>query len=771
MSYRPKIIIFCIILACVTLATTPRAGASTSLVRIPLKGSAMLQSLHERGIDVLALNRDGTIDVAADERQVEYLFGLGLPASVIATPEMLSAASTALDANLGLYHTLAEMDSVMGALVAAYPSLASRQMIGQSLEGRDIHVLKVSDNVVVDESEPEVIYMGNHHARELMAVEIPLRFAVYLLDNYGTDAAVTNMVDTREIYFIPMVNPDGHVYVEQNHAGSWTTWWRKNRRDNGDGTIGVDINRNYGYQWGYDNLGSSPSTSSPVYRGGSAFSEPETQAIRDFCTARNFSVGFSYHSYGELLLYGWGYIFDYTPDHNVFLAMGDSLVSSNGYFAGNPAMGAIYLTNGDTDDWAYGENVTKNSFFSFTPEVNTGAQGGFGPADTLIQPTFDQVLPMNMLLLELADNPYRVLGPRPPAALVVDNTFDPNLILSWGGNDPTDPNPVVSYEVVEYKELGFTPQDPANATSPLWKYGGFSHSTARAFEGTGSYYSGAVDNRASTLSAATFYRVAAESDTFTAMVWYNIETHWDYAYLEVSTDGGIVWSSVPGNRTTNFDPNGNNRGNGITGASGGWVLALFPLTGYLGMDIHIRINYITDAFFLEEGMYVDLPGPVPTYTAKAIVASNITGTSIVHTPSSTGDFTYQVRARDAENHASVWSNSQTTTVTNTSTGIGEVPAVASHLGPNFPNPFNPLTRLPYTVAAPGRSRVPVTLAIYDVSGSRVATLVRRDMTPGLYQEVWKGVDDRGDALPSGVYFARLTVAGKAVSVRKVVLLK
>ena len=162
--------------------------------------------------------------------------------------------------------------------------------------------------------------------------------------------AVTNMVDTREIYFIPMVNPDGHVYVEQNHAGPWTTWWRKNRRDNGNGTIGVDINRNYGYQWGYDNLGSSPLTSSQIYRGGSAFSEPETQAIRDFCIARNFSVGFSYHSYGELLLYGWGYIYDYTPDHDVFLAMGDSLISSNGYFAGNPAMGAIYVTNGDTDD-------------------------------------------------------------------------------------------------------------------------------------------------------------------------------------------------------------------------------------------------------------------------------------------------------------------------------------------------------------------------------------------------------------------------------------
>ncbi|MFQ5511741.1 MAG: M14 family zinc carboxypeptidase [Candidatus Krumholzibacteriia bacterium] len=650
------------------------------------------------------------------------------------------------------------------------PTLAARETIGQSIEGRNIYALKISDNVSIDEAEPEVLYMGNHHARELMSVDIPLRFAVYLLINYGTDAAVTNMVDNREIYFAPMINPDGHVYVEQNHADPWWTWWRKNRRDNGDGTFGVDLNRNYGYAWGYDDLGSSPFPSSQVYRGLNAFSEPETQAVRDFCIGRNFSLAFSYHSYGELLLFGWGYIYDYTPDHGVFLAMGDSLASSNGYFVGNPAMGAIYLVNGDTDDWAYGEILTKNSFFSYTPEVNTSADGGFGPPDTLIQPTFDLLLPMNMLLLELADNPHRVVGPWSPTLLAVDNTFDPNLILSWSGGDPADPNPVISYDVIEYKNMAFA-LDPANAVSPLWNYGGFTASTARAFEGTGSYYSGAVDNRASTLAAATFYTVSEATDTLAAKVWYDIETHWDYAYLEVSTDGGLIWSSVPGNLTTNVDPNGNNRGNGITGASGGWVTAIFPLTAYAGTDVHVRFNYVTDASVLKEGIYIDIPNPVPTFESKSIVASNVTATGIVHTPSSTGDFTYQIRARDAENHSSLWSNARTTTVTNVATGLGEVPPVASHLGPNFPNPFNPVTHIPYTVASPRGGPVPVRLSIYDVSGARVATLVERDVAPGTYQAVWNGVDAGGRPLASGVYFAHLTVAGTTVPVRKVVLLK
>ncbi len=100
--------------------------------------------------------------------------------------------------------------------------------------------------------------MGNHHARELMSVDVPLKFAEYLLTNYGIIPEVTDMVDSREIYIAPMINPDGHVYVEQNHTGDSDYWWRKNRRDNLDSSFGVDLNRNYGYQWGFDDVGSSP---------------------------------------------------------------------------------------------------------------------------------------------------------------------------------------------------------------------------------------------------------------------------------------------------------------------------------------------------------------------------------------------------------------------------------------------------------------------------------------------------------------------------------
>ena len=217
------------------------------IVRVPYKGRAVLKALVDQNIDILSLGRDGYFDVAADAQELEFLRTLGVPISVIRTPDMVSMAAQ-LDDSLGLYHTYGEMESTLTALETAYPGLAKLDVMGTSIEGRNIYVLEISDNVLVSEDEPEVLIMGNHHAREIMSVEIPLKFAEYLLENYGVDPTVTEMIDNREIYIAPMINPDGHVYVQQNHSGSSDYWWRKNRRDNGDGSFGVDLNRNYSYK-------------------------------------------------------------------------------------------------------------------------------------------------------------------------------------------------------------------------------------------------------------------------------------------------------------------------------------------------------------------------------------------------------------------------------------------------------------------------------------------------------------------------------------------
>jgi len=744
------------------------AGASSSLVRIPFKGPAQLNKLASRHIEVLSFSPKGYIDVAADAKDIAFLFSLGYDVSIIADSGM-SLASPALGADLGLYHTYAEMETAMLNLESSYPALAKVSVIGTSIEGRSIYSLKISDNVALDEDEPEVLIMGNHHAREIMTVEIPLKLAEYLLGNYAGDPSVKNLVDNREIFIVPSVNPDGHVYVELNHTGAWWTWWRKNRRDNGDNTFGVDLNRNYGYLWGYDDFGSSPSTSSEVYRGTSAFSEPETQAVSSFAQGRSFVMALSYHSYGEMLLYPWGYNYSYTSDHELFLALGDTLAYSNGYNAGNSAMGAIYTTNGDTDDWEYGDSTTKNSFFGFTPEVNSDAEGGFAPPDTLIQPTFDFLLPMNMKFLELADNPARILGPGAPVMYpVVDSPFT-GYIVSWTAGMPSDPNQAISYDLVEYMNF-HSIADHADVLAPEWTSSGFSIGS-RAFEGTGSYYSGSGDGLSNTLMTATPFPVTAANDTFTCEIWYDIESDYDYAYIEASTNDGLTWETVSGNVTTNSNPYGVNHGNGMTGSSGGWTHAVFPLSAYTGSDITLRVHYITDGYVSNEGIYVDMIDQVPSYDTRTVMASAAPDTSLLVTPQSVGTFTYIARGHDSDGQIGRWSVSVSKTVDQLS-GSDESPAFASWLGGNYPNPFNPSTTIPYHVGGPaGGPPVKVSLAVYDVAGRLVRVLADKTAQPGLYRAVWNGRNDRDEHIGSGIYFARLIIDGSQSFARKLVYIK
>ena len=543
---------------------------------------------------------------------------------------------------------------------------------------------------------------------------------------------------------------------------------RKNRRDNLNFTYGVDLNRNYGFEWGHDNIGSSPNTSSDIYRGTGPFSEPETDAIRDFVNSHEFIAWFSYHSYGELLLYPWGYYYGNTPDHAVFEALGDSLVAENGYLAGNPASGAIYITNGDSDDWGYGQQVSHPKIFAFTPEVNSGAQGGFGPAETWIQPTFDLLLPMNMKLLRYAANPYEVVGPWQPTQYATQAPYGNGITrVSWTAASPSDPNPTTHYEV----EACLDPSFYTDTGSPIivdWVMDGFSYTLA-GLSGAG-YHSGNADNISHTMLMRRPFLVDAASDTLTFNITYDIETDYDYGYVDVSNDGGATWTPIEGNITTTFNPFGNNRGHGITGASGGWVSAEFPLTGYAGQEIMVRLAYFTDQLFTGTGFTVDDIAPVATCASEETFATANPDTTYDHVPGSAGLWRYRVHAIDAQGHASMWSNARDRDVT-TVTAADAPRAYRTDLGANYPNPFNPSTQIPYVVGGRGAQTTRVTLAIYSVTGARVATLVDDARRPGTYLARWDGANERGAPVPSGIYFARLAVDGGPALTRKLVLLK
>jgi len=266
------------------------------------------------------------------------------------------------------------------------------------LENREILALKVSDNVEAEEGEPGALFLGCHHAREWISVEVPFLLAKYLLENYATKAEVKRLVDAAEIWVVPMVNPDGHDYSVRVYR-----YWRKNRRANNDGSFGVDPNRNYGFAWGYDNTGSSPNPISDVYRGTSAFSEPETAAVRDFILSRNFGSMISYHSFSQVIMYPWSYA-DIPTTQEAPLAdltdhMAGLIAAVNGriYSAGRSA-GMMYLVNGDTADWAYAATGMAALCIELPP-IET-YEGAFFNAEEDIAGIFAENLPAMLYLVD-----------------------------------------------------------------------------------------------------------------------------------------------------------------------------------------------------------------------------------------------------------------------------------------------------------------------------------------------------------------------------------
>ncbi|MBK7856091.1 MAG: zinc carboxypeptidase [Bacteroidetes bacterium] len=227
--------------------------------------------------------------------------------------------------SMGGFFTYQEMLDMLDSMASKYPNLITVKQPINALttnDGNQLLWVKISDNPNTNETEPEVLYSALHHAREPAGLSNLIYYMWYLLENYSTITEIQSLVDNTEMYFVPCVNPDGYQYNELTDplGGGF---WRKNRLDNLDGTFGVDPNRNYGYNWGFDDTGSSPFTGDETYRGTNPFSEVENQTMQDFCNAHEFKLAFNYHTFGNLLIYPWGYIPDfYTPDSALLVNYG-----------------------------------------------------------------------------------------------------------------------------------------------------------------------------------------------------------------------------------------------------------------------------------------------------------------------------------------------------------------------------------------------------------------------------------------------------------------
>lgn len=305
--------------------------------------------------------------------------------------------------SMGGFYTYSEILAKMDQMRQSYPQLISaRQAISgiPTVNGNYIYWQRISNNPDVLQNKPRVLYNALIHAREPASMQQLFYFMFYLLENYTTDSLVKSIIDHTELYFIPCLNPDGYIFNQQTNPNGGGLW-RKNRRNNGDGSFGVDNNRNFGYMWGYNNVGSSPTPSSLTYRGPFPFSEVENQLTKLFCEQYNFSIVLNCHTYGSLFLHPWSYVT--TPDsphHSIFHEYSYLLTLDNGYRFGIPGY-ILYVVNGEACDWMYGEQTTKQLSYAFTPEIGTN-QDGFWPQVQRIIPICQENLSMNLMAARLA---------------------------------------------------------------------------------------------------------------------------------------------------------------------------------------------------------------------------------------------------------------------------------------------------------------------------------------------------------------------------------
>ncbi|WP_138760605.1 M14 family metallopeptidase [Modestobacter altitudinis] len=352
------------------------------------------------GLDVWEVGPDHVV-LQAEEVQADRLEAMGyLVEQLQMTEPYVSAFAT--EAAAAGYHTVATLEQDLRRLADGHPEIAELVEIGRSVEGRPLWALRIGER---RGSARKVAFFGCHHAREWISVEVPYRLAEHLLDNSSSEP-VQGWLQQGEVWVAPMVNPDGH-----EHTRTTDRLWRKNRRRNERGSIGVDPNRNYGYMWGtLDVSTSSHVPSDQTYVGPRAFSEPEVRAVRDLVARQLIGGVLSYHSYSQLVLYPWGYTDDAIEDEADLSSMRglaediqDLVKGVHGTTYVAQQASQLYPTAGDTTDWTYGEYDVPSLTIELRPA--SALEGGFIlPADQ-IEPCWEENRPAALEFIR------RVLAP------------------------------------------------------------------------------------------------------------------------------------------------------------------------------------------------------------------------------------------------------------------------------------------------------------------------------------------------------------------------
>lgn len=566
------------------------------------------------------------------------------------------------------YYTYAEFLAELDEMQQQYPELISvKSPIGNFLthENRPIYWVRISDFASLDEEEPEVLYTALHHAREPACLSSTIFYMWYLLENYATDPEIKYLIDETEMYFIPMLNPDGYIenQTSQPNGGGM---WRKNKRNNGDGTFGVDLNRNYSYEWGTS--GVEFNTSSNVYPGTAAFSEPETQAVKWFCENRNFLFAHNAHTYGNLILFPIGSsIAEFATDHEYLLSVGSQMARFNNYIVQKAS--SLYPASGGSDDYMYLMDLSlKPKIYSYTPEIGSSTDG-FWPPQANIIPICKNMVFSNLMLAHLVHNYWEVkdIDPNSITAEAGDFHFDVkrlglenqaltvsvepitgiqtvgspvvfnsgfnvalNTYLSGTIAYTLDANIQQGDEIkyVLITDLGsFVKRDTlvkvygnptlqlSDDASNTSNWSGNWNITSSTYFSPNFSFTDSPDNMYLNNSKKIYNLISNVDLTNATQVKiefyakWSIEATYDYARMEISTDGGTSWIGQCGKYTKpGVGGNGGVQPVGepiYDGTQSDWVLEEIDLSSYLGEIIQIRFILASDGGVTDDGFYFD----------------------------------------------------------------------------------------------------------------------------------------------------------------------
>lgn len=566
--------------------------------------------------------------------------------------------------SMGGFYTYQEFLDEIDAMATQFPNLiTARAPISNFLthQNRPIYWMRMSDNPATDEAEPEVLYTAIHHAREPNSLSEVIFYMWYLLENYATSEEIQYLLNNTELYFVPMINPDGYIHNETTNPNGGGMW-RKNRRLNSGGSYGVDLNRNYSYGWG--TTGISFTQSNDTYPGTGAFSEPETQAIKWFCENRDFQFAFNAHTYASEILHPIGTTTtEFAEDHDYFQAFTEHMVQYNGY--ANKKSSDLYPASGDSDDYMYKEDLSvKPKIFAMTPEVSNTA-GGFWPATTQITGICQDMVFPNLILAHLTHKYYVVEDADPSTVVTMTGNFNHSAyrlgvengpvtvsitpiqgIQSIGSNVNHDlpvmgtANGSISYILDPAIQFGDVIKYVLNTDNGLWIRrdtitktfgaatsqfldegtnnvnwtGNWSTTTSTFVSPSSSFtespsgqYSNSVTRTYTLNQSIDLTNVTAAGVKFWAK--WDIENDYDYCQFQVSTDNGATWIGQCGLYTNSGNgSNGSVQPNGeplYDGTQSAWVLEEINLSDYIGETISMRFLLKSDGGVRADGFYFD----------------------------------------------------------------------------------------------------------------------------------------------------------------------